>query len=278
VSLDLSALPQEVYHRKFGTGARPLVAVHCSLAHSGAWRGLVAALGEDRVSCTAFDMLSHGKSPDWDGQGLLQRRNAEAGLCLLEAEVAEAGGPVDLIGHSFGATVALAMAEMRPNLVRSLVMIEPVLFAAAKVQNPDALEQMRTDHMAVRSPYAAGDVEYATRLFNRAWGTGHPKWPDLPEHARAAMVRSFPAVMDCDSQVYDDAAGLLAPGALEALEMPMLVMQGGATQPIMTAVTDALSARMPEAQISVIKGAGHMVPVTHPEAVAEVIETFWSQR
>ena len=59
--------------------------------------------------------------------------------------------------------------------------------------------------------------------------------------------------------------------------MPVLVMQGGATQPIMSAVTEALSARMPKAQIAVIEGAGHMVPVTHPEAVAEVIGTFWPE-
>lgn len=43
----------------------------------------------------------------------------------------------------------------------------------------------------------------------------------------------------------------------------------------MSAVTEALSARMPEAQIAVIEGAGHMVPVTHPEAVAAVIGAFW---
>ena len=81
----MTSLPQEVYHRSFGTGARTVLAVHCSLAHSGAWRGLVAALGEELVRVEAFDMLSHGKSPDWDGQGLLQQRNAEAGLLLLEA-------------------------------------------------------------------------------------------------------------------------------------------------------------------------------------------------
>lgn len=42
------------------------------------------------------------------------------------------GAPVDVIGHSFGATVALRLALERPELVRSLVLVEPVLFAAAK--------------------------------------------------------------------------------------------------------------------------------------------------
>ena len=273
----MSSLPQAVYHRRFGTGPRAVFAVHCSLAHSGAWRGLAAALGETAVTLAAFDLLSHGKSPDWDGVGQLQGRNAAAGLPLLEQQVADTGGPVDLIGHSFGATVALAMAEDRPDLVRSLTLIEPVLFALAGAEDPAALAQMRQDHRAVRAPFEAGAVDHATRLFNRAWGTGHPKWPDLPERARAAMVRAFPAVMACDAQVYEDEAGLVAPGALEALSMPVLVMQGGETQPIMAAVTRGLARRLPDAEIAVIAQAGHMVPVTHPQEVADVIAPFWDK-
>ncbi|OIQ32268.1 MAG: alpha/beta hydrolase [Alphaproteobacteria bacterium MedPE-SWcel] len=278
MSLDRPVLPQEVYHRSFGHGPHAIFAVHCSLAHSGAWRGVAAALGESRVTVSGFDLLSHGKSPDWDGQGILQLRNAEAGLLLLEAQVAAAkGSAVDLLGHSFGATVALAMAQARPELVRSLTLIEPVLFAAAGALAPESLSQMRADHERVRAPYAAGDIEQATRLFNRAWGTGHPKWPDLPQNARAAMMRSFPAVMDCDGQVYDDEAGLLAPGRLEALTLPVLLLQGAETQPIMSTVTRALSARLPGAHVAVIEGAGHMVPVTHAAETAEHLMRFWSQ-
>ena len=166
MSLALASLPQQVYHRRFGSGAQPVFAVHCSLAHSGAWRGLAAALGEDQVTIEAFDLLSHGKSPDWDGEGILQLRNAEAGLALLEEQVAESAGPVDLIGHSFGATVALAMAEARPDWVRSLTLIEPVLFAAAASVDPEALAQIRRDHIKLREPYAPGDIELASRLFN----------------------------------------------------------------------------------------------------------------
>jgi lipase len=46
-------------------------------------------------------------------------------------------GPVHLIGHSFGATVALRLAIEAPERVASLTLIEPVLFAAA----PDGPEK-----------------------------------------------------------------------------------------------------------------------------------------
>lgn len=52
-------LPQPVFSRSFGTGSREMLAVHCSLAHSGTWRGLAEAM-DGQVAITAFDMLSQG--------------------------------------------------------------------------------------------------------------------------------------------------------------------------------------------------------------------------
>ncbi|MFV1527729.1 MULTISPECIES: alpha/beta fold hydrolase [unclassified Phaeobacter] len=271
-----AGLAQPVVTHSFGRGNRQVLGVHCSLAHSGAWRGLATIL-EEHVTISSFDMLSHGRSPDWDGEGLLQLRNAEAGLALIESENLAKDGPIDLLGHSFGATVALAMAQMRPDLVRSLVMIEPVFFSlgTATTTDPEALEALRRDHMTVRETYLNGDVEQATRLFNRAWGAGHPKWPDLPESARSAMVRSFPAVMACDTQIYDDMLGVLEPEKLALLTMPCLLIDGGKSQPIMHEVIRALAARLPEVTCRRVEAAGHMLPITHPAETAALLQSFW---
>ncbi|MFS4580595.1 alpha/beta fold hydrolase [Phaeobacter sp. C3_T13_0] len=278
--VEISAgLAQPVYARGFGSGPRQVLGVHCSLAHSGAWRGLATVL-EDQVTFASFDMLSHGRSPDWDGDGLLQLRNAEAGFALIEAESLAKDGPIDLVGHSFGATVALAMAQMRPDLVRSLVMVEPVLFSLATAEDtedPEALETLRRNHMMVRETYLGGDIEQATRLFNRAWGAGNSKWSDLPESARDAMVRSFPAVMACDTQVYEDMLGVLNPERLALLTMPCLLIYGGQTQPIMHEVIRALAGRLPNAKCARIDRAGHMLPITHPAETATLLQEFWSE-
>ncbi|WP_096873178.1 alpha/beta fold hydrolase [Phaeobacter piscinae] len=274
-----TGLAQPVASHVFGCGPRKVMAVHCSLAHSGAWRGLATIL-EEQVMVSSFDMLSHGRSPDWDGEGLLQLRNAEAGLALIEAENLAKDGPIDLIGHSFGATVVLAMAQMRPDLVRSLVMVEPVFFSlasAAETTDPEALEALRRDHMTVRETYLNGDVEHATRLFNRAWGAGHPKWNDLPESARDAMVRSFPAVMACDTQVYEDMLGVLTPEKLARVTMPCLLIDGGKSQPIMHEVIRALAARLPDVTCRRIDSAGHMLPITHPAETAALLQGFWPE-
>ncbi|MBC7676775.1 MAG: alpha/beta fold hydrolase, partial [Rhodoferax sp.] len=126
-------------------GARPVLALHCSLAHAGAWSGLVDHLSG--VTVTALDQPGHGRAADWDGvtdlHGLTTR------LSIEMAEAMGGGIPIDVIGHSFGATVALRMALERPDLVRSLVLIEPPLFAAARAGGSPAFALFKVEHLAV---------------------------------------------------------------------------------------------------------------------------------
>ena len=265
---DITAdLPQPVYSRSFGIGPRQVLAVHCSLAHSGTWRGLATALDGD-VTLTAFDMLTHGRSPDWNGQGDYQGRNVEAGLSLLHQ-------PVDLMGHSFGATVALQMALRRPEMVRSLTLIEPVFFAAAKADNANALAMLNEQSEPFSKALASGDVVLAARLFNRMWSSGAPGWQELSEATRAAMVRAIQIMPYCDQAIYTDRDGLLAPGGMNSLSMPVLLIRGEETNPVIAEVNAALERRLPNAVSASVAGAGHMVPISHPVDVAVELRQLW---
>lgn len=259
-------LLQPMFRQSFGAGPRQGLAVHCSLAHSGTWRGVATAL-EDAVTLTAFDMLTHGRSPDWDGQGNYQDRNVQAGLSLMTQ-------PIDLMGHSFGATVALQMAVQRPDLVRSLTLIEPVFFAA--IDSPDMLQTLAKQNRPFVDALAAGHTELAARLFNRLWSSGAPKWPDLPARTRAAMVRAIEILPACDTALYTDRAGLLRPGGLDSLTMPVLLLHGDETHPTIQVINAALQRHLPYARTAVIHKAGHMVPITHPEQVAAHIQNLWT--
>ncbi|WP_122074055.1 alpha/beta fold hydrolase [Pseudophaeobacter sp. EL27] len=260
----------DIYSRTFGAGPRRVLAVHCSLAHSGAWRGLGDVL-KDEVTLTAFDMFSHGRSPDWDGVGDFQTANVEAGLALLDRE----SGQVDLIGHSFGATVALRMAQARPDKIRSLVLIEPVLFAVTRLEAPELQAALEAKEAPFNDLLRAGDVEQATRLFNRMWGTGKPKWADMPEQARATMVRGMKAVPESFEALYLDDKGLLLPGALDPVAMPVLLLSGGSSQSVMPLINEGLARRMPQAITQVVPEAGHMLPITHAGVTAEILDQFW---
>jgi pimeloyl-ACP methyl ester carboxylesterase len=261
--------PQVLFHRTFGHGPRKVLALHCTIAHSGAWRGLAGRMDEV-ATFLAPDMLSHGKSPDWDRQGDFQDRITEAVLPIVTE-------PMDVIGHSFGATVALRIAIAHPDLVRSLTMIEPVFFAAAIEDDPQAVSR----HMAAAAPiweaYASGDAALAARLFNRMWSSGGPRWPDLPEATRAAMTRGIHIVPACDAALFEDPARLLLPGRLEALTMPVQLLRGSETDPVIGVINDGLARRIPAAENNVVTGAGHMLPISHPAETGRHIRAIFAR-
>ncbi len=263
----MKTVSQPVFIRSFGDGPRRALALHCTLAHSGAWRGLAGLIG-DKVTLITPDMLSHGRSPDWDGKGDFQDRCVEGVEHLLEPDM-------DIIGHSFGATVALRLAVTYPEKVRSLTMIEPVFFAVALADAPELVAA----HLAEAAPYAealaAGDDALAARLFNRMWSEGGPRWPDMPESTRAAMTRAIHVVPAQQPSLFDDRPGVLAPGVLDRVTAPVLLMRGRKAHPAIVAVNVGLAARLPNAQSVVIEGAGHMLPITHPmETAAELGRLF----
>lgn len=258
---DGSALPQPVFSRGFGQGSRDVLAIHCTIAHSGAWRGLSRAL-DDVARFTAFDMLSHGRSSDWDRQGDYQDRNVAAAETLLRPGM-------DLVGHSFGATVALRLAVAHPEMVRSLTLFEPVFFAVAQQDAPHLVAAHDRAAAPVFEALAQDDAALAARLFNRMWSTDDsPRWPALTEPTRAAMIRAIPVIPACSPALYDDLAGLLAPGVLDRVTMPALLVRGSLTHPVIGAINDGLARRLPDTRNVVIEGAGHMVPISHPEEVA----------
>ncbi|MBT3139625.1 alpha/beta hydrolase [Ruegeria litorea] len=267
---DLASLPQPVHVRQLGSGPRQVLVIHCTIAHSGAWKGVAGRLDKE-ATFTAFDMLSHGQSPDWDGQGGYQDRNVEAAAMLLQQ-------PMDLIGHSFGATVALRLAVEYPELVRSLTLIEPVFFAVADQGAPDLVSQLRKDAKPFADAIAVGDHALGARLFNRMWSSsGSPRWPDMPEATRAAMTRSIHVVPACDASLYDDQAGLLSPGVLDRATMPCFLLRGTETQPVIHMINEGLAQRLPNAQSQAVSGAGHMLPISHPGTTASLLRDFWSR-
>jgi pimeloyl-ACP methyl ester carboxylesterase len=252
-----------IHYTHLGAGPRDVLAVHCTLAHSGAWRGIAREMAQE-VTLHAFDMPSHGRSADWaPDAGDYQDLCAAAAHRLLDR-------PMDLLGHSFGATVALRLAAERPDLVRSLTLIEPVFFAVAKQDDPDAVTAHDADAKPFSDAYESGDFALAARLFNRMWSDG-PRWPDLPETTRAAMTRAIHVVPACRSAIYQDRAGLLLPGGLDAITAPARLVRGSKTHPVIGVINDGLARRLPRGESHVVEGAGHMLPITHPAQMTPLL-------
>ncbi|MBC7132052.1 MAG: alpha/beta hydrolase [Roseovarius sp.] len=252
-----------------GRGPRKALAIHCSLAHSGAWAGVARAL-DAHLTVTAFDLPGHGGSAPWAGTGEIQAASTAMAAALLD-------GPADILGHSFGATVALRLAVEHPRLVRSLCLHEPVFFAVALADRPE----MRAAHVAEMADYragiAAGDMARAARGFLKVWGDGEG-WEALPEATRARIAAQMPLIEAAAPALYEDAGGMLASGALGRIGAPVLLMQGARSPAIIDAINAGLAARLPLCRRATIAGAGHMAPITRPQAVAAEIAGFLGLR
>ena len=254
--------------RIFDCGAaRPVVALHCSLAHGGAWSGLASLMR--RITIYAPDQPEHGKGSLWDRSQPLHDQAVQESIAV--AEYVGQGAAVDLFGHSFGATLALRIALDRPDLVRSLTLMEPVLFAAAGAAMDPAYAPFRARHLDFAALIAAGKPETALRMFHGDWGTGDGL-DDLPTRTRAYMQDRIGLIAAQNPTLLEDQAQLLRPGGLEAVQVPVLFVEGAQSPPIVAAVHAALIARLPRSQRLVVPGAGHMVTITHAGAVAPTLQ------
>lgn len=256
--------------RVFGSGPLPVLAIHCSLGHAGAWRGIGEALS-DLATLHAFDLPGHGQSADWDGQTDLHQIAADMALTVLEGLGPD---PIDVIGHSFGAVIALHLAIHHPHRVRRLVMFEPVFFAAAMADDPDFAPTYLSATADFDSALDARDFETAARTFTAVWGDG-TLWDAIPAPTRAYMVARIGFVRLSAPFLVQDCAGLLAPGQFEGAKMPALVLRG-ASSDWTEAINGAIARRLPKAAQITLPDMTHMGPITHPEAVGAALRTFLS--
>ncbi|MEQ9694898.1 alpha/beta hydrolase [Shimia sp. SDUM112013] len=252
--------PLHLHARSFGHGPEPALALHCSLAHSGAWRGVAGALAED-MTVTALDLPSHGRSPDWDGQGDITDATVAAVRPFL-------GRPMHLIGHSYGGVIALRLAVQYPHLVKSVSLFEPVLMAVAREDGPEQAAWNAALMQTVMTEIAAGHPDRAARAFMRVWGDGR-RWDDLPEDLRAGATRRITVIRDSEPSLGHDNWGLIP--RLGEIQAPLVLMDGAESPALMKVVQDGIAARVHGARRKTFEGLAHMGPITHPKTVAAEI-------
>src|SRR5687768_7501489 len=102
-----------------GAADSPVLLLHGVHGTAESWEGLVQALN-GAVPAIAFDQRGHGES-SWPESGYDVRTMADDAATVAQ----DLGFPIDVVGHGFGAAVALVLAAHHPNVVRRLVISEP---------------------------------------------------------------------------------------------------------------------------------------------------------
>jgi len=256
------------------TGAGdPVLLIHCSSACSGEWRGLCETLG-DEFHLIAPDQWGCGKSDPWTGRGTFSL--AEEAAPILDL-IYGLGKPVHLIGHSYGGAVALRIARKRPDLVRSLTLVEPSCFHL--LRGGHALDRALFGQIArvagdVKDAAASGDYWGGMARFVDYWN-GPDAWHGMSHGSRMKLGQCLAKVVLDFRALFEEPADL---AAYAALTMPALVLCGERSPGPSRRIVDMLVSAMPRARLAPIAGAGHMSPMTHPEAVNALIAEHLRRR
>lgn len=249
-------------------GGPAVLCLHSSGASSRQWDALAARLAA-RHRVLAADLAGHGKSPGW---GAGEAPSLDGEVERLAPAVASAEGPLHLVGHSYGAAVAMKLALAHPGRVASLALYEPVLFRLlldAPGGHPGGEEIVRAAGV-MRAALEAGDGEASARTFFEYW-SGAGAWSRVEASARATIAERMPVVMGCFDALFNDRTPR---SALLRLDVPVLLMNGTASPASSRGVAALLEAALPDHRRVVLDGVGHMGPVTHAGRVNEAIEGF----
>lgn len=254
--------------RSWPGGPGRALMVHCSLAHAGAWKGVAGYLSQ-RHDCRGFDLPGHGRSGPWDGQGVYQDT-----VCQQMREmIAEWQAPVDLVGHSFGATACLRLAATAPELVRRLVLIEPVFFTAAYRADPDFEARQMATASAVHDGFRTKDYRAAAKAFLADWGGGQP-WETMTAEQQDLFTEQMKLVEAVFVTNNGDPDRILADGLVAQLAAPTLLIDGGASPEASHRIVVALDDLIPVSRVETVPGAGHMVPISHADVVGPMVAEF----
>jgi pimeloyl-ACP methyl ester carboxylesterase len=241
----------------------PLILVHGAAADHTTFRAVAPRLAQ-RFTIHAMDRRGRGASGD--GREYAIERELEDIAAVAEAAAAASGGPVDVVGHSFGGRCGLGAALLTANLRRLVVYEGAPPPAGSGYQRADLRERLtrlveRGEHGEVLLTFLR-EVVRMTEDELAAY-QADPVWP-LRVAAAHTIVRELEAERS-------PAASL---EALGTVRQPVLQLLGGASPPIFREATQALDERLRDGRVAVIEGAKHAAHHTHADQFVGKIEAF----
>jgi len=240
---------------QYGSGP-PLLLVHGSFSnHQSNWE-YVKPYWEQQFTTYAIARRGRGETDATENHSLIDESQDVKTLIMAIDE------PVFLLGHSYGAHVALAAATEIPDRIRKLVLYEPLW--------PHIIEQTTLTQL---DNLAQGDRwdDLVTTFFHEALS--------IPlEELEALQPTEFwpPLIADANASLGDVRA--LAQYNFDAdhfreLRIPVM-LQVGTESPRNLYITDALAAVLANVHIEELPDQAHEAMTTAPQMYAEAVSCF----
>jgi aspartate dehydrogenase len=247
--------PQAALHTVRAGAGPTLLLLHGIGSSATSWQRQIARLAGD-YALIAPDLRGYGDSPDPTGAPSLDAVADDLAALL-------SGAPAHVIGVSFGALAALALARRHPGLVRSLVLSDTTLGRASLTP------EERARWVEGRYALAAGLQIRADERAREIAGPGAAD--DVLAEIASNMRRARPAGY---RYVTDIIAATDALPWLEHVAVPALVVCGEHDSVVGLPLSATIAERIPDARLATIPGAGHAPNVERPDDFAGAVRAF----
>ena len=251
-----------LYYEDTGPGStgQTIVFSHGLLWNTSLFAPQIAELRE-RYRCIAWDHRGQGRSAADHRHCIGMELVTQDAIALCERL---APGPVHFAGLSMGGFVAMRVAARRPELVRSLILIETS-------PDPEPLENVKRYRMLTTVVRAIGPRVVASRTAPIMLGRSI-----LTDPARREEVAGFIKVMTARRDIWRAVNGVVDRAGvydeLGRIHAPTVVIVGDEDVATPPPKAQRIVAAIAGAHLEVVARAGHSSTVEAPEAVTTAIE------
>ncbi|HVC14189.1 MAG TPA: alpha/beta hydrolase [Acidimicrobiales bacterium] len=239
-----------LFGTRTGDGDPVVLAVHGWGRSHRDFDAVLRPVGRPELAAVAVDLPGFGATPP-----PTERWGVADYAASVAAVLDELGEPVVVLGHSFGGRVALRLSVERPEAVRALVLTgSPLLRLAPPRRAPLSYRALRTARRAglvgedrmerARRRHGSADYAAATGVMRQVHGR--------------VVVEDYEADLD-------------------EVRCPVTLVWGDDDATVPLSVAEAARARLErgagiDVDLVVLRGAGHLVPLTSPGALREAVE------
>ena len=256
----------ELSYVQEGSGT-PVIFVHGALTDQTFWdlqREAVAS----RYSFVAYSLRYHHPNA-WSDSG--SHYNYATHVADLEALIRSiSSGPVHLVGHGMGANIALQLALIRPELLKSVTLVDPNPqdLATESTQGRSGLAEYRKSLGSVSQALRSGKEERARHLFNAAITPEFSTPPVTLAMMNRNNQRTLPLLI-----AMPPPQGKIDCRALTLLKVPTMVLTGAFSYDLARASGNRMAECIPGSEHVMVPG-DHLMNLREPRAFNQALMIF----
>ena len=254
-----------LFYEDTGGSGTPIVFSHGLLWSSRLFAAQMVALGS-QYRCIAYDHRGQGRSADDDANAISMATLTDDAAALIEALGL---GAVNFCGLSLGGIVGMRLAIGRPDLVRSLILLDTTADPEPSKLKFQVLNLIvRLFGMKAVTKAIMPALHSKTALADPARADERAEWEAMLAANRPSIWRAVNGVLARQSICEE----------LRKIAAPTLVGVGAEDVGTPPAMAERIAQAITGAKLVVFPRAGHGATLEEPEAVTAAIADFLQQQ